>query len=381
MQEIQLEPWEKIPAEFEKWLPIIEKSRKPEMPDDPEIGKFYRLTPKGCLSGNGKPFHGTIRLGKQADKLLIFFGGGGGSWNEHTAARPNNLFTSHLKETYYFNDTELMGDFLPSNGICADRGENPFLDWTMINIPYSTGDFHCGTGNFPYTALDNTRRILPHHGYLNTMAVLSMAKRWVKSPKALLIAGVSAGGFGVSLMAEDVIGEFSGCDNITCVADGSLLLKDDWGSIAREVWQSPEHIWKRLTGDNITLDSYTALYMKFGDKVKYLFTSSTRDALLVSCQNALDGKGLTHDKASGLRFQDNLKKMCEQLIENIPDIGLFIFESPIGDEEYQKSDLTKHCVLDSPHMFDHREEGKPPCEWIMNAIEGRVGRIGLGLLR
>lgn len=380
MQEIHLEPWEKISDEFKKWLPIIEKSRKPEMPDAPEIGKFYRLSPEGCLSGNGKPFHGTIRLGEQPDKLLIFFGGGGVSWNEQTAARPNNLFTAHMKETYYFNDTEWMGDFLPSNGICADREENPFLDWTMINIPYSTGDFHCGAGDFPYTALDNTLRILPHHGYLNTMAILRMAKRWVKSSKTLLIAGVSAGGFGVALMAEDVIGEFPDCENITCVVDGSLLLKDDWGRIAREVWKSPEHIWKRLTGDNITLDSLAALHNKFGDKVKYLFTSSTRDALLVSCQNALDGKGLTHDNASGLRFQKDLGTMCKQLIERIPNVGLYIFDSPIDNEEYRKSDLTKHCVLDSPHMFEHREDGKTPCEWIMRAIEGQVERTGLGLL-
>lgn len=69
-----------------------------------------------------------------------------------------------------------------------------------------------------------------------------------------------------------------------------------------------------------------------------------------------------------------------QLIEQIPTVGLYIFESLIDNGEYRSSNLTKHCVLDSPHMFDHREEGKTPCEWILNAIDGRVERIGLGYL-
>ncbi|TDL69359.1 hypothetical protein E2R58_09365 [Paenibacillus amylolyticus] len=380
MQEIHLEPWEKISDELQKWLPIIEKKKYPEIPEEPELGKVCRMYPAGCLSGNGTRFHGNLRLGKDPGKLLIFFNGGGVSWNEYTAARPNNLFTSHLPDSYYFNTTDWMGDYPLNNSIFAVREDNPFQEWTIINIPYSTGDFHCGAGDFPYIALDDTRRTLPHHGYLNTIVLLRMAKRWVKSPETLLIAGVSAGGFGVSLMAEDVISEFPECADITCVVDSSLLLKEDWSRVAREIWHSPEHIWKRLTGDNITLDSYSALYQKFGSRVKYLFASSTRDALLVQAQNALYGKGQLYDKASGLRYQSTLKEMCNKLVELIPTAGLYIFEHPMNEPEYHEAELTMHCILDSAHMFEHREEGKTACEWIMSALHGRVERIGLGHL-
>lgn len=380
MQEIHLEPWEKITDEVKKWLPIIEKAKYPEITEEPEVGKFYRLYPEGRIAGNGSKFHGSLRLGKEPGKVMIFFGGGGVSWNEYTAARPNNLFTVHLPEKFYFNEVEWLGDIPLDKGICAPREDNPFRDWTFIIIPYSTGDFHCGAGEFPYTALDGTQRTLYHHGYLNTIALLRMAKRWVKTPETLVIAGVSAGGFGVSLMAEDVIAEYPDCENITCVIDGSLLLKEDWNRVAREVWQSPEHIWKRLNGNNITLDSYTALYRKFGNKVKYLFASSTRDALLVSCQNAIEGKGLKFDKTGGEHYQSNLKEMCARLMEQIPTVGLYIFQRPWSEKGYEDMELTEHCFLNSAIMYEERVEGKTPCEWIQDAIEDRVEQIGLGLL-
>lgn len=377
MQEIHLEPWEKISDELKKWLPLIENIKFPKITEKPQVGKFYRIYPEGCLEGRGGRFHGSLRLGKDPEKLIVFFNGGGVSWNEHTAARPDNLFTIHQPEKYYFNDTEWMGDHDLKSGIWSNSEDNPFRDWTFIDIPYSTGDFHCGAGDFPYTALDGTKRVLPHHGYMNTMALIRKAKQWIKSPETLLIAGVSAGGFGVALMAEDVIREFSGCENITCVVDGSLLINDDWSHIAGDVWRSPKHIRKRLKGNNLTLDSYTALYKTFGKKINYLFTSSTRDALLVSAQNAMDGKGLTYDRESGQIFQSSLKDMCREMTENIPLTGLYVFEKLTGESKYREEGLTEHCVLNNNLMFESLEGEITPSEWILKAISGQVEKVGL----
>ena len=51
------------------------------------------------------------------------------------------------------------------------------------------------------------------------MAVLRMAKEYIGTPKKLLIAGTSAGGWGTSLMSEDVIRFFEGCEDVTCLVD------------------------------------------------------------------------------------------------------------------------------------------------------------------
>lgn len=380
MKEIHLEPWETITDRVKQWLPLIEQRLYPELEGEPEVGKFYRLYPEGCVSGNQGPYHGVLRVGKEKDKLIVFFNGGGVSWNEYTAARPNGLFSGNLKEAFYFNETEWLGDGVLENGIGSSREDNPFRDWSIIDMPYGTGDFHCGNGDFPYTALDGTSRILPHHGYRNALAVIEMAKQWVGEPKQLLIAGNSAGGFGVSLMAEDVIRQFPGCEDITCLVDSSILLKEDWAEIAKEVWHAPEHIYQRLHTDNITLDSYTTLYKSFGKRVRCLFDCSVRDMAITQCQNALDGKGMIFDHESGERTQRELKKMCSQLNEVIPGVGLYISDSAAGEPQVDSLGLTCHCFLEDERFFSYKVEGKSVCDWLWNSMNGKTEQIGLKLL-
>ena len=382
-KEIRLEPWEMLPPDSEKWFDLLEKASYPELGENetPEPGKFYRLYPEGCFGGNRTRYHGSMRIGKTPEKLVIFFNGGGVFYDEYSAARPNNLFVTHFGETYYFNDPEWMGDIAAKEGICSPREDNPFAEWSLIQLPYASGDFHCGNGWYPYHALDGTPRLMGCHGYKNALAVIDMAKKWIGTPEKLLITGVSAGGFGTALLSDDVIGKFPGCGDITVAVDSSLLIRDDWQRIAREVWHSPEHIWKRLTGDNITLDSLTALHEKYRDSISYLIISSVRDALLVEALNGLDGKKLTFDKASGVRYHETLKKMCADLEERIPKCGLYIFEAPMDQKGFDDSGLTKHCVLDGPYMYNHSEDGVTPCQWLLDAVNGMVMRIGMDYLK
>lgn len=380
MFELNLEPWERLPENFDQMKTGLQALCYPLMPDEPEIGKFYRIYPEGFVSGNGTAYHGGIRIGKDPKKLIVFFNGGGVCYDEYSVSRPSNAFTGHIADTYYSNDGEWIGDYFLSNGMSACRSDNPFSDWSVIHILYCNGDFHCGDGEFPYTALDGSSRIMPFHGYRNAMAVIEMAKKWLPEPEQLLIAGSSAGGFGVSLLADDVIQAFPDCRNVTCVVDSALLFSERWGAIAKDVWRSPGHIRERITRNNLTLDCLKALYDKYGDQVRYLFMCSVRDALLVMAQNGLDGKCLTVDIESGVLFQDNLKEMCRQLMDYIPNVGLYIFTGPMDAPGYDEYLLTLHCALNNPFLFDHKEEGKSPCDWILNAMAGKVERLGLDRL-
>lgn len=380
MYDIKLEPWESISDLVKSWLPHLEQRKYPKLDGEPEIGKACRLYPDGCLAGNCTPYHGTLRLGEDQDKVIVYFNGGGVSWNEYTAAHPNGLFNANQKDRYYFNECEWLGDGVIDNGLASRREDNPFRSWTVIDLPYTTGDFHCGNGDFPYTALDDSRRILPHHGYRNTMAVLEMAKHWVGTPQKLLIAGSSAGGWGVSLMAEDVIRFFDGCEDITCLVDSSLLFKKDWADIARNVWKAPAHICDRIISDNIMLDSYTALYNTFGNKIRYLFDCSIRDVALVMTQNEFDGNGMTPSKESGILLQKNLKKLYKQMTEKMPGFGCFFFDLPSGNAATDSMGLTLHTILESPLQFEHMVEGETISSWLWKAVNGEVKQIGMNQL-
>ena len=380
MQEIHLEPWESISETVKAWLPMIEQRKYPALEGQPETGKFYRLYPEGAVSANMGPYHGNLRVGEEPENLIVYFNGGGVSWNAYTAARPNGLFTAGLKERFYFNECEWLGDGVIDNGLASRREDNPFRSWSVIELPYATGDFHCGNGDFPYTALDGSHRILPHHGWRNTMAVIDLAKPWVGEPKRLLIAGSSAGGWGVSLMAEDVISAFPNTEDITCLVDSSLAFKDDWRAVARDVWQAPEHIWQRLHSDNIMLDSYSALYRAHEGKVRCLFDCSIRDCALANTQNSFDGMGPVFTREAGDKIQRGLRELMKTMQREMPGSGLYFFDLPSSDPTADEMGLTQHTILENPATFDNRVDGVSVAEWLFRAVNGRVETIGAALL-
>lgn len=87
MFETNLESWEKLPDNYKTLAPLIMSICFPPLKDKPEIGKYYRLYPDGCISGNGTKYHGNIRIGKEPEKLLIYLNGGGVAFDGHSAAR------------------------------------------------------------------------------------------------------------------------------------------------------------------------------------------------------------------------------------------------------------------------------------------------------
>ena len=173
----------------------IELTRFPELPERPKKGKNYEYWPEGALCANGNPYHGCIRLGS-TNKLMIGFSGGGVSVDEHTAARPQRV--GGQGEMFYSDDVR-FGDVIPRIGTFGQSKKNPFRDWNLLFVPYATGDFHCGTGDFPYTDLDGNPAVLHHHGYTNFQLLLKKIKELVPNPEQILVTGFSAGAFATSL--------------------------------------------------------------------------------------------------------------------------------------------------------------------------------------
>ena len=54
----------------------------PSLPENPETGRWYEVAPEGSRCSEGSAWHGLVRLGTDAGKVLVFFLGGGVSLNE-----------------------------------------------------------------------------------------------------------------------------------------------------------------------------------------------------------------------------------------------------------------------------------------------------------
>lgn len=159
-------------------IAILKALRFPVVPQNPKIGKWYRIPLPDCVAGDGKEYHGSFRIGTE-NKLMVMFHGGGVSWNAYMAARPNSLYTQPDTINFYGTDSDPIADLATGHGISSNKKSNPFRDWSIISVPYSSGDFHCGTNDFPYLSVDGTPSILYHHGYTNYRAVMAQAMQYI----------------------------------------------------------------------------------------------------------------------------------------------------------------------------------------------------------
>ena len=337
--------------------------KHPELEGEPEVGQWYRITPESAKSSNGTEWHGMLRKGSE-NKLVVYFFGGGVSITEETSRGGKEFYAEDMTGQ----------DFVATWGIGSGDAANPFKDWSFLVIPYASGDFHSGTGEYRYTE-NGEEKVVYHQGYTNYAAFIEEAKQYIGNPDTLLITGFSAGGFATSLLADDVIDRFPSATNVTVCVDSSLLLYDGWHETAKNLWQSPSEITERLTSNNIVLDSLTALHNKRGDGVKILFDCSVRDDTLMQYQAYIREGKMSKTKENGDLFQKDLKAMVDGLQSNIEGVGIYIWEYAIDKDTKN----TQHTILSS-QVFEKLNGEKSVADWMIDAINGNVQTYGLELL-
>ena len=344
----------------------------PKLKDDPKIGKWYRVTTSEMKTSEGDKYRALFKKGSE-NKVLIYFAGGGVSFNEDTA-REDTYNTKEVAIDMLANLTMNMG------GIASDVEESPFEDWSIILFPYATGDFHAGTGEFHYTDTDGKEKILYHNGYVNYTETMKkvMEQAGINDADTVLVTGYSAGGFGAALLADDVFTNyFPDAKSKNVLVDASLLLNNDWHSIATDVWQTPKEISNKLVSNNLTLDCFASLHKKYGDDIHLLFDCSTRDGDLAKVQNYFDDGIMEVDEKQADEFQQILKEAIPEFKE--AGVSLFIWDGvPWYDDP---RNMTAHTIIATPAVWiPFEEQKKSVAEWLTDAIEGKMSDYGVELI-
>ncbi len=351
----------------------------PNLKNDPKVGKWYKVETSEMKSSDGSNYHAFFKKGN-SNKVMVYFAGGGNSINEETA-KYDTYNTRMLKPDYLANITMNMG------GLASTIDGSPYSDYSIILFPYSTGDFHIGTGEFSYTDLDGSEKILYHNGYINFTEAMDMIleKAGIENAQTVVVTGYSAGAFGAGLLAEDVFTDyFPNASSKTVLVDAGVLLYDDWKYVVENVWAAPTHIQNRITSNNLILDSLTALYNDLGDDVNILFDCSTRDGDLATGQRYLntlyiDEEGnMPVSESDGDDFQVMLKQFVSDLKEKT-NANVFIFD---GLTWYERPyNLTLHTVIGTPYVWQKlNDTDKSVAEWLEDTINGNKKDYGIELL-
>ena len=335
----------------------------PALKGEPETGKWYEVKVDEAKSADGSDWYGIFRKGSE-NKVAVYFLGGGVGVSKEASEQAKEFFTTNM----------FAQDFVVQGGISSDDEENPFKDWTFVVIPYSTGDFHIGAGEYRFQE-KNKEKVVYYNGYNNYSLYMDRIREYVGAPDTLLVTGYSAGGVGASFLADDVMERFPSAKNVTVCVDSALLLYDGWHETVAELWKSPGEISERVTSDNIVLDSLVSLYEKQGDNIKLLFGCSCRDETLQQYQSYIDSGTINRTKELGDQFQDNLSELVEKLQAAIPDIGIFIWNygADADTGNTQSGMLVRN-------LFEELDQGKSVGDWILDAVNGEVESYGLELL-
>ena len=332
-----------------------------EMPDDPEAGVWYRISPPDALDSTGDKWHGLFRLGTE-NRVLISFMGGGFSIDQDSARRDEDF--------YYHRSNH---DESIRLGITSQDDRNPFRDWTMIVLPYSTADFHVGTGEFAYEDEEGRSAVLYHSGFLNFRRMMETACRKIDRPDTVLITGWSAGGFGAAMLTDIILRDYFPDVEHSAVLVDSAVLAGDWPAIAEEVWQAPPEIVDTLQGSNLTLDSLRHLSDDYPETT-ILFTCSCRDAILSRYQNYLMDGAFTATQASEQRFRTQLRETVDGLLA-LENSGVFIWD----DHPENTRAMTGHISI-GKRFFADTFDGTTIAGWLSDALNGSVSSHGLELL-
>lgn len=170
--------------------------------------------PVDCMCSDGAPFRFFVR---EADptKVVFFLEGGGACFSAETCAPDSNTFkrTAELPDEL----AEGRGDGIWS----TSNPENPIDGWSVVYVPYCTGDVHIGNATTDY----GNGLVMQHKGYLNASAALAeMAARFPAAAQ-ILVTGESAGSVPSPLFAGLAADRYPQA-RITVLADGSGAYPD-----------------------------------------------------------------------------------------------------------------------------------------------------------
>jgi hypothetical protein len=138
----------------------------------------------GCLDPDAPEYRFQVVPG-DLDKVVIQFQGGGLCWSDQT-------FSLGVCTTKAMPDQK---------GIFERRKGNPFINFTIVNVLYCSGDFHAGNVSEPFgqqVGLENTRAVL-HWTLINFPHV-----------DTLVLSGSSAGSMAVQVYARKILTSYAG---------------------------------------------------------------------------------------------------------------------------------------------------------------------------
>ncbi len=301
---------------------------------------WERIMPGGdCQCANGSEFSFWVREASH-DTVLVYLQDGGACFSVETCAADSDAYNTTVNE----GPTGAGGIF-----DFADE-RNPFADYSIVYVPYCTGDVHLGN-----TSTDYAAGLTVHHkGYVNGTAALDYVAANAPDASDVVVVGESAGSIAAPLYAALVSDRLPDA-RITALADGSGSYPDmpQIGAIM-VAWGFGTDLppWLASAGSNAEHWSFPRLFIHSGQ----------HDPEIVFARHdyAYDETQLRTSARAGIPATDLLSRIDanETLIE-AAGVNLLSYIAP-GNE---------HTALSDGTFYTEEVNGQPLVDWVTKLVD------------
>ena len=140
-----------------------------------------------CRCSDGSPYELWDRPGDPT-KVVLFLEGGGACWSAETCGAGGP----------YFPNIEIGAAPSGRSGVFDQTNpENPVADYSMVYVPYCTGDVHLGNSTTEYAP----GLTVEHNGFVNASAGLDHLVATYPDVEQLVVIGASAGSVATPVFA------------------------------------------------------------------------------------------------------------------------------------------------------------------------------------
>ena len=300
------------------------------------LGPWVKIFAGGkTRCARGGPYAFWIRKDDSA-RLLIFFQGGGGCFDERTCA---------LGSTW-FDDRVDSGDDPAFNGGILDVSDarNPFRDWSIVYIPSCTGDVHVGSRTVRYGHVT-----VQQYGWVNAQAALRRAYREFARPSTVLVTGCSAGSVGSAFHADSIIRRYA---NARVTQRGDSLAFAFHRPIRLTDWGAHRHFPRffRIGNRRFTMVQFLSALARAHPERTFARFNHAQDNVQERFSEAVGGK------PGG--FAPRLAQ-AERTLKRLPNYRSYL---ACGFE---------HCALPTEEFYSRRVDGVRLHDWVADLASGR----------
>lgn len=316
-----------------------------------------------CMDGKTAGFAASIN--PDSPNLMIYLEGGGACFNDACDFSTINV-------PY----------FPPPDGIFnRDNDGNPVRDWSMVYVPYCTGDIHGGDAD---TELGGAVRHF--HGYSNITRFLELWTATFPGRRRVLLTGISAGGFGAGLNFPQVADAFAhaGAPEMSLIDDsgppfGNDVIPRCLQENFRAVWGLDRTVLAACGADCTDPDDFatgiiTHVAARYPDARMGVFSNS-QDTVIRTFMGFGWGNG-QHDNCGGVplivpadAYGDGLLALRARLHERA---GTFF----VGANRWQDDFGLGHTALRSPTYWTTVVDGVSVEAWLGRVINGEPLEVG-----